>query len=486
MTTEIDKLVANVSTADAHADDISVYKEPLNINPYEFMDNAYYGIKGFRDGTYLTPHLREMFYTSRRQTSVYKNFTKPILDAMVNPVFADRIPRRVDKNSLYSYFVEDTDNTKLSLDDAISDAMHICVRHGQVFVVMDNFAQSDMPETIMEARKSRVFPYVMIKTALDVDSSELDRWGNLISITFIDQKITDGKKTTQLYRTWNAQSSQLMIKAYGKYKPYAPPVVHGLGVIPVITTYLSNRLDKTTLIIDPPHYDIARMNLGIYNMGSELRDLNRAQSFSTLVIQSDRAGNITAGTRNVIYVPASPDIRFAPSFISPNPSISVGLMVYEEKMITELYKRAEQNGVTAVKSEASGVSEAFRFFGHESVLRKISSKAATLDAAIFNIFSLYTGETIDYEADYPTDFAPGNIQVEVDTLEKYLKQKLPPKATSLAKQKWTRLILSDQDPDKLDDAMQEIEDESKLEEISVEPIIVGETGMTGETGMVNE
>lgn len=493
---DVDTLMTASAVDNSH-DDVSVYVEPLKLNIYKFMNDAYFGTGGFRDGTYLTPHNREMFYTSRRQTSVYKNYVRPILDAMVNPIFADIIPRNVDSNSLFSSFIEDVDNNGTSLDNAVNEAMKICIRHGQVFIVMDNFVASDQKETILDARAHRVFPYIMIKTAVDVKDFVLDKWGNIQSIIFYDRKIKDNNNNDlQLYRKWDNNISQLMIEKNSKLIPYAEEVIHGLNAIPVISMYSAPRRDRSKLLIDPPLYDIARIALVIYNKDSEARDLERSQSFSVLCIQSDRAGNLSLGAHNVIFVP--PETQFMPSFISPNPSILVGLMVNSEKLREDLYKLAEQNGVQAIKSEASGVSEAFRFFGHETVLQRVSGMASTLDNAIFDLFCMYTGEQPEYNIDYPRDFAPGNISVEVDSLQKYLQQDPPQKAKSLALKKWTRLILSDQDPEELQEALNEIDQETINDDPENPPIaqdivpeFIGDTGMQeepneGEAGVGTE
>lgn len=474
---DVDSLMRIVASDNSH-DDVSVYVEPLNLNPYDFMDHAYYGTRGFRDGTYLTPHTREMFYRARRQTSVYKNYVRPILDAMVTPIFADAIPRSIDSSSLFADFVYDVDNNGVSLDNFVNECMKTCIRHGQVFVVMDNFTESDMPETVLDARSERVFPYVMIKTANDVKSYSLDKWGNLQSIIFFDRIATINNKEVQLYRRWDANSSQITIEKDGSYTPAEPEVVHGLGVIPVLTMYSAPRRCKQKLLIEPPLYDIARIALVIYNKDSEVRDLERAQSFSVLCVQSDRGGNLSLGAHNVIFVP--PETQFMPTFISPNPAILVGLMVNSEKLRDDLYKLAEQNGVTAVKSMTSGVAESFRFFGHETVLQRVSRMASTLDYAIFDLFCRYTNETPTYTADYPVDFAPGNITAEVDSLDKYLKQNLPAKAKSLALKKWTRLVLNDQDQEELQEALDEIDEIAEGQPAQVtttQP--VGKTDMEG-------
>ncbi len=464
---DVDTLLAN-SVADPASTDVSMYKNPQTVNQYKLMDDAYFEEGGFSDGTYLTPHQREMFYTARRETSTYKNFVKPILDAMINPVFAAPIPRTVDPNSLFASFITDTDNNGMTMDCLVSESIHTCIRHGQVFVIIDNFGATDQPETLQQARKDRVFPYAMIKTALDVTDYTLDKWGNLLTITFIAEKRKIGKDTIQLYRKWTMMDSQLVMKKGDIYIPVDEPVIHGLGVLPVITVYRAPRRDKTKLLVTPPYLGITKLSLGIYNKESEIRDLERAQSFSVLCVQSDRGGNITLGSRNVLYIPVETTI--APQFISPNPSILVGLMVNAEKMRDDMYKLAEQNGVTAVRSEASGVAEAYKFFGHETVLQKGSQLSKDLDQAIFDLFCLYTNETPEYKTEYPVDFAPGNISVEVDTLDRYLKQDLPAEAKALALKKWTRLILGDQDPEEVNEALEAIDEMAEPEEAStVEP-----------------
>ena len=478
---EIDDLMNRTVDFDASVDDVSAFRDPITQNAYVLMDDAYKGTGGFRDGSYLIPYGREMFYNMRRQFSTYKNYIKPIFNAMIEPIFADEIPRTYPENGLFSYFVEDVDNNGTSLQDTMNEAMQITVRQGQVFVIMDNFEEDDMPATLQEARQDRKFPYILLKTALDLDSYKLDKWGNIEEITFIDAKIEILSKEIQTYRKWDSQASYILKKiGDGKYE-VLKTISHNLGVIPVIACYRNPRMNKQELLIDPPYYDMMRLALSIYNKDSELRDLERSQTFSLLVVQSDRSGNLNIGRRNVIFVRS--DTTITPAYISPNPQISIGLMASIDKATDDLYKLAEQSGVTAVRTESSGVSEAFKFFGHETVLRKISNLSRRLEEAIAHLFSIFTGENLDeYTADYPVDFAPGSITSEVDMMDKYLKMDPPKKAYAMALEKVTRLVLSDQDQKKLEEAIDQIQEEgeNEPEPTPIEPI--GETGIQGETG----
>lgn len=464
--------IANISNtttsvwSDQGPDDISAYREPLSIDDCRLTDNAYYGEDGFRTCSYLVPFSRENFYNGRRQISTYKNQVKPILDAMVDPVFKDVIARNfANKNntdSLFSDFIENVDNANTTLQEFMDEATRILVRHGQVFVVVDNFPIEMQPKTKQEAKNNRILPYIILKTKLDVADDgkayTLDRWGNLASIIFIDVKIKRFEKEIQLYRKWDANMSVLLQKTNGIYEPFEQPVEHGLGRIPVITAYRTRRHDKQKLYVNPPAYDFVRASLSIFNLESELRDLQRSQAFAILVVQSDNRNHLGLGSHNVLFV--GKDTSIPPGFISPSTEIMTSLAENIKRHQEDLYRLAEQSGVTGVRTESSGITESFKFFGHESVLRQVSMLAKSLEESIAKMFSAYTKEDLsDYDADYPTDFSPANVNSEVDMIDKYLKMNPASKAKALAMEKVTRLVLADQDEKRLQEAIDEIKKE---------------------------
>jgi len=420
--------------------------EYININKtniYLYMDEAYYGSGGFRDGRYLIPFSRESSYEQRRQLAHYKNYLKPIIRAMIDPCFTDKVIRKVNpEDSLFSDFIDDCDASGMVLQDYSYQALNICRRHGLVLTVVDNFPEQ--PETYLEAKNRRIYPYIYHKKAYEVDSYILDSYYNLSEIILTDKTIqVDGKPVRQ-WRRWTRDTSTLLQKSKD-LKSWIEISVdwHNLGIVPVILTYSEILENKCDILPDPPLYDLARLNAVIYNQSAEIRDQERAQAFSIFYCQGMPTGDVSIGPTNYINIPLEASIT--PGYASPDFSIIAGLVANQEQIRKDLYSIAEQNGVVGVQNSESGIAKSYDFFAHESTLKKTSSIATTLEDNIAEIFKLYTGEKFEYNVIYPTDFQPMGLDREIDRIEKILKLPgLDPLFKSSIQKKLVRLYMSDE------------------------------------------
>jgi len=467
---DIDTLITS-STVDPNLSQTGNYKNLSSENVYTFMDNAYSGTGGFRCGSYLIPHDREMNYDSRRQMAFYRNFVKPIVRAMIEPCFIEQIPRvvkdengNVQEDTLFHGFIDDCDNTETYIQSFSQQVLEYARLHGAVFTVMDNF--SDQPKTELEAKENRIFPYMYNKTSQQIEKFKTDDFGKLIEIYFTD-KLDD--KGNQLYRLWTKEYSVLVKKnnddTYTEVELQKP---HNLGVVPVISTYSIKRKNNTEILVDPPLYDLAKINFTIFNKDSEIRSLERDQGFSVFFLQSDQPGNLTLGAKNVLFLPIGSTIT--PGFASPNPAILSGLQDSNIKLREDLFRIAEQSGVVGVQSGASGVALQWDFFAHESVLKKTSYIATNFELACAEMFKLYTNQEFIYEVEYPDDFQPNDKSAELKLFDQALMMDLPPMAKSKIKEKIANLLFSDIDGEELkkiiDEIKQQTEDEltSRVEE----------------------
>lgn len=460
-----------------------------SVNVYTFMDHAFTGTGGFRNGKYLIPHSREMFFASRMQLAFYKNFVKPIINAMVRPVFSDQVARKViregstdekprpDTESLFNDFIWDCDNAGTYLQSYTHKTITKCRLHGLVFTVVDNFPQDQQPQTTAEAREGRVFPYVYMKAANQVKRWTLDKFGNIETIMFRDVDIirrnerTGKDEVVETWREWDSMKSVQYIKTEDKDGAESfqevETVEHGLGVVPVIVSYSLDRQDLNHLMVDPPAYDIARLNHTIFNTDSEIRELERSQGFAVFYIQSDtQSPTFTSGPWNVLWVPTT--ATMPPGFAAPDANIQKNLMEHQGNLREDLFRIAEQNGVIGVQSSKSGIALQWEFFAHESVLKKTSMLATELEEKISEIFKLYTGETFTYLVDYPDSFQPNDKLGELKQLDQLQLMEMPAKATAMIKEKAFRVMFADEDPDKIEAAVEEIhetaEDEIKSRE----------------------
>jgi len=456
------------TSSDPRVSDTNTYTDILSVNKYVFLDHSYYGTGGFRDGTYLIPHDREMFYMKRRSFSVYKNFLKPVINSLVDPVFAEPAPRVIidegggDEGSpIARAFLEDCDGGGTSIQAFSKAVLHAARRHGVTFVVMDNFPQEAMPATVGEAVEIRTYPYMIKKSAWEVVICKTDDFGRLQEIAFAEPDRKDGTKTYQRCRLWTDEYSVIMEKEKGvssanaggvepTWQPVGAPVYHNLGVVPVMSVYATERDSLHDVLPDPPLYDVARLNSLIYNKDSEIRDLERSQAFSILYFQSDLGGNVTISNHNAIIVPMGSTIT--PGYISPDSAQLTALVDNNKYYMEDLFRSAEQSGVHAVHTSqaASGVALAWRFWAVEHALRETARIATVFEVQAMDMLSLYTGEQYEYAVEYPTTYQPGDRMQEITALKEIVDMGVPEQLKMVVYQKVAKIIMADEPEDERD------------------------------------
>lgn len=430
-----------------------------SINQYQFMDEAFNGTAGFRDGSYLVAFSRESAYLDRRKISYYQNFVKPIFRAMVEPVFSPGAIRVVkDSNGveitegLFPSFLQDVDAAGTTIHDFVHSAINICRRHGVVFIVMDNYPV--LPGTESEAIANRAYPYVYIKTAMDVESYETDKWGNITEITLYDGCVNYAGEKTEAYRRWTASGSEQLIEVKGKYKVITSEP-HNFGVVPVIPIFSIVPEDKKNLLPDPPGYDMAKSNWTHYNISSEKRNLERQLTFSMMYAQGLPEQDLVAGANTYINLPMGATI--VPGFATPPMDTMRYLGESMEAAWRNIYDQAERLGVIGVQTAESGIAKSFDFFGHESTLQRTAYIATELELKISKMFKLITNSDFDYIVKYKSDYAPLGIDREVDRIIKIMN--VPGLNTRLLgklQEKLARLSLSDENKAEVEEIVKAI------------------------------
>lgn len=410
------------------------YTNIATVSPYIFMDHSYFGTGGYRDGTYLIPFSLESAYQERRGLAHYKNYVRPVIDAMITPVFNESAIRTIEpNNSMFEAFLNNVDAAGTRMQPFAKVVMTQLRRHGISITVMDNYSSTAQPRTVADAVSDRVYPYIYNRSAHAVESYECDDFGNLKWIMFREPDAVyqlSGKTVRESrYRKWTETQSQLLTKSnnsniilpsnYTKsdYRVIAT-ASHNLGIVPVIILYSDNKEDRSTLLPDPPLYDIARINYQIYNMSAEIRDQERAQAFSVFYCQGVPPQDLAVGVNNYINIPESSSI--SPGYASPDWQIVNGLIGHEDKLRQDIYTIAEQNGVTGVKEASSGIALQWQFIGHESTLKDTSLLASAFESRVANLFKLYTNQQFDYTVRYKDSFSPVSIDNKIDRYAKLL------------------------------------------------------------------
>jgi len=449
------------------------YVNVLNQNIYEFMSHAYFGEGGFRDGSYLIPHTRELFYDERRAMVFYKNFVNPITDAMVDPVFSKPIKREVTKNGVVVTkgmevdFLKDVDNAGTPMQAFAKKACMYARLHGVTFVVVDNHQKT--AKTKEEAEKNREFPYVYLKYAYQVPKQDkkkglgwkTDKYGNLIWITFLEGKKLvkpDANKSAQekqVYSYYDAKKYEEFYINDNKKKVTIKTIEHGADKNPVIPVFAGTRKTAKDILISPPLYDISKVNHALFNKDSEIRDLERAQGFAVFYVPSENPGDMNIGAHNVVYPPI--DSPFPPGFAAPPAEILNALREGAKEMRDDLFEMAKQEGVTGVQSAKTGVALEWEFHAEEGVLLQTSHIGHNMENQIMLMFAQWTGESFVYSAEYPTSLKPTSDKEDIGLIQEALDMTMPPKATTMLKRIVFKTVTKKENEDEVAEALTEFE-----------------------------
>jgi hypothetical protein len=454
-----------------------------DLSEYDFIQLTYHGDGAYRDGTLIRAHEREdaEAYKGRREMAFLKNFFKPVVNARVDPVFSSEIVREVkDENGeeeaqapYFRAFLEDCDNVGAKFGKFIEEEARESNLTTLSFMIMDNFKREERSANVADNLEKRTFPYVYMQTRDTVQGYSCDRHGKLAWIRFCDHTEKDATtgKTTVYYRYWDKQVSKLQKKA-DKQMPAAGNmskeekwddveiINHNLGVLPIhIFAFMPPRKRTDALSIDYEFYDLARCNWTIYNLDSATMEAIFDQCFSLLCIQGPKSDDVRVGTKTVCWVDMT--AQNMPAFVSPDPAVAKIASDYAKDIKSEIFEIAEQNGVTAKKTqgaaEQSGKSKEWDFQAHGFILKKVAGFCLEAEIWAADMFKRYTGEKFTYIPHYREKYAVTDSVSEIELQEKVLENDVSPKANTLAKKNIARLAFAGNTEEEVKPVMEEID-----------------------------
>jgi hypothetical protein len=395
-----------------------------NENIYTFCSNTYHGSGGYVNGDngYLVKYDRETDLHRRQKLVYLKNYVKGCLDSVITPVFSDEAYRATE-DTLFREFIFNVDNKGNGIQDFTRTIIKYARLHGVCFTVMDNY--EEVPDTESEAIQMRAYPYCYMMTADKVVYVDTDDYGRLEEIAFIDE-CEDG---VQYYRLWTDEYSVVYVIEDGCKVEVGERVEHGLGILPVIATYAD--IDSDVMPF-PPTYDLCRQNFTIYNIDSEMRNIERLSAFPMLCIQSKTDQiNLDVGVDSLIVYGGEYDGGVtAPAWISPDVAILQHLQNSSDNVLNKLIESANVLGATAIQNSQakSGIALAFEFQGQNFALKQTKRMAETFEQMVAVMFGQYTNRSIDYIVIYRDNYKPTQQEVDakLTTYERLLDMNISP------------------------------------------------------------
>lgn len=435
----------------------------------DFLQDAYKGSGGFRDGRYLVPHPREApeKFSRRKALAYYPNYVAAVVDSLVDPIFRKQAARewagRKQEKNTFSLFLADVDRRKTGIAKFMKRAAKVARIHEVAFIVVDNFPAEAQPQTQDDVLEKRIFPYAYIVKPQQVQAFECDDAGNLLSITYDTYKKSFASGvTTREVITW-----KWTVTTWEKQeKGSTTQGEHTLGVVPVVPLFVKDQ-DPGDMLPEQSIFPIAQTNLTIYNLCSELRELLRAQAFAILTYpitaQVDREDikSLVQGTENVLGYDAEGGM--APSFIAP-PAEQAALLQDEiTRLVEEIYRMSALNSVVGVQTKNSGVAKEWDFDNTNQVLSDTADNCQAAELQIAYLFEKWTGQKPEYSCTYPDDFGIVDIQGKLDEVTSALALNIGGKFNEETKLKAAEVYLNDLPEDRFDAVTADIKQRAETE-----------------------
>lgn len=406
---------------------------------YRLLTDAYYGSGGFANGEYIVKHRRELpeNLTARKNISYYLNYVAPVVNSHVDPIFAKTQVREWEgRNAFVDPFLNDVDGAGTHISQFMKRAALSAKLFGVCYIVLDNARAEDQPQRQNEAVEQRAFPYAYCVFPQDVIKIKHERSGNITLFS-----IAENESDKKLIRTWTTDGWKLteaeedgMIIARGK---------HGLGVVPVVPLYSRKGLTPvSSAAVQSEFYHIARTNMRIYNLCSELDEILRNQAFSLLIYPSKDPKDLTIGTNNALGFDGTA-VRHPPAFIAPPADPATLIMTQIDRLIKEIYRMASLSHATGVQEAKSGVARQWDFQMTNQALADFAKNCEEAEMKLLRLFGRYVREDQGYRASYSSDYSIRETVEYLDNAARALEMDLGALFDSAVKEQVAAVMLQD-------------------------------------------
>ena len=164
--------------------DKAVETNVQSIDEYTLLRDAYHGNGIFSYGKGIQQHARESIdnYIKRQSLAYYWNYTRPVVDATVDPIFKDEIKRDYKDNPLFNLFLENADHAGTRLQEYMRRVAVMAKLYGVVYVLVNN--TEDVATTLQGNITNENYPFVTEILPSDVVSWKLDENGAISEFVF--------------------------------------------------------------------------------------------------------------------------------------------------------------------------------------------------------------------------------------------------------------------------------------------------------------
>ena len=412
-----------------------------------WLTDAYTGMGGYGDGSYLVAHTRETapHFKRRQQIAIYLNFTKLVTNDYLSYLFLQPATR-TGGGDAWAALQADADGAGSALPYVMAQHTRQAMIHGTIYLVVDR----PEGEALTQADAALLRPYVVARKPESVAAAEVDDAGALLWIVFSEPDARDGHAGETVYRRWTREGWVLSEQADGT--EVIRTGEHGLGRVPVVPLHTSQPMEANQLRVQPWIWDVAQVNKDLFNMHSEKRDLLRSSTFSILTLpvtdrqQREALGKLTISTENALVFDPTGGGR--PAYVAPPPDPIELYQSEIDRSVEQIYKLAALEFVGGVQE--SGIALAYKFQRANRSLAMLASMIEQAELDVARLVADWMGEDFDAEdgvIQYPREFDLRDLQATLTNNMAALSMQVSPAFTRAILKKTARDALPGGDVD---------------------------------------
>lgn len=379
---------------------------------YQKLEDAYWGLGGYLDGSYLVEHKRENTddLTIRKSISKYKNYFSKCVNALTDPIFAIDPKRNFEnEDEIVQIILDDADRTGTEYKNKIQQIAQSAAIYNSVLVVVDSPAFQ--PESLSEAIDGRTFPYVYSVRPDRITAVFTDYGGEMKAICYTEQIENDSGEAEDYIRVWT-KTETFLCSATPSVLADASVIdgtlnTHNLGILPVRFLYTGPKRDG--YFVAPPKFlSAAGVADMIYQQTSEIREYQRKHCFPLFGVQGGLLSTVTEdgqktakiGNDKAIEYPI--DANNAPDYITPDHE---GLKRIEEDRAANIAE-LESLANTSTDLSASASSDTRKMFFKITNQDKstFANNLEDCEKWIWWIIGKYANKEYKFDVEYDKNF----------------------------------------------------------------------------------
>ncbi len=442
----------------------AMYRDYREWPLYSFLYQCDTGTGGFsgktrsNDISFIVPNRTELTYATRVRRSIRVNFYSKYLRSKYKDVYSTKelnttVVSENDKTikvSLYYSYVKNITRSGMTKDQLNKNVIHDSWRDAVSFIVTDS-------------KDGETYSYK--KQAGDVIDYGTDSLGNLQYIIFYDKKVTANEKTYYYARYWGVDSFKHLRCENMSFEPDETTVMderentlvyNGEPFLPVKAIYSQVRSSSKDVLPVPDSYQIASLDLAIWDRGSVLDNLIDKQGHA-LAVFFGRIEAVPNGINNALAL--DDDVKNKPFYLEPSDKWAGVHQTRINTLKEEMFDLMDEGGIIASQNSnapESGISKAYTFKAKATTLDQSVRMAKECDRFHVIAYKAYNNDSGKWTAktDYTADFNPKET-LDANSLMNIVEFFYDKQLFELAENALKRLV-SEMNPDAEDDEINQL------------------------------